>query len=378
MSEREPIEVGTPRPADLPSEPSSGARAAGQPWPRRVLGVLGRGWRSLAPRTRWILVATVVLSVLLVCGGYRFVQWVGYTPEKPVEELATALRGGDLDRAVRLVGCPGRLCQPGALAEGYQPPSGLTVVAVVGEMSEDTADVAVRYDLAGERRSGTIRVERPEGGPLGEWRIVAGATGAIDPVSETAKQMRVAAVTVPARRPSSARTQITVLFGVYTVAGEETDPLMSSAPAQVPVAGTLARGGTATVVQPALTVRDTAKAEVERQVRARLDACAAQQVFVPKVGGRTCPFEHSRGQLFEADSTQISWKVETYPTVELAVTRTPTAEAPPVSVRTAEGGKGRATVSYVYRGAPAPPVSVEFTVAGSVSVVDGKVVWSGA
>jgi hypothetical protein len=368
MSEQPPpIEVGVPRPEGLPRDPGRARAAAGLPLAQRVLGVLGRGWRTLSPRTRWILVATVVVSVLLAWGGYRFVLWVGYTPEKPVEELAEALRDGDLDRAMGLAACSGRLCRPGALSEGYERPSGLTVVAVSGDMSADTADVSVRYDLAGERRTGTIRVKRPGGGPLGDWRIVAGATGALDPVSASAKELRVAAVSVPARRPSAARASVSALFGVYTVAGDESDPLMAAEPVKVPVPGVLGRSGSATVVQPALTVRDAARREVEAQVKARVDGCAALPDFSP----RGCPFAYPRGELYELKASQITWKVEAYPTVELSVVAT----ASPVAVRTTS--KGRASVTFVYDGAVTEPVSVEITVGGSVSVVDGKVVWSG-
>lgn len=371
-----PLELSTPRPAGLPRpEPApsppgparsvttvltDGARLAG----RAARG----GYRRMSPRQRLVALAAIVAVIVLGPLLYPVVQRVAYAPEEPVSELVDAFNDGDVARAAELSGCGSRLCQPGALREGYRRPTDLAVVDV--SVTGDSGAVRVRYRLGGERHESPILVERDAGIGLRGWSIVGGATGYLDVVSATAKSARVAGTTVttiPAARTGGGRTGATeALLGVYTVTAAD-DPLYASEPATVAVTGE-ARGSRVTPVALTLTVKPAVLAEVERQIREFLDGCARVAEFAP----RRCPFAHQKVIYRPADP---KWTVDDYPRIEVREADRLSAGNAPLSVRTV--APGHATISYTSDGVP-QSATVEITVRGGVTVDGtGKVSWTG-
>ena len=187
-----------------------------------------RWWRRLSRRARFVVAGLVVALVVGVPATIWVVGKVAYAPEEPVEDLVAAFNDGDLARAAELAGCTSRLCRPGALSAGYRAPERMEIaeVAMGGSTNPDSADVIVRYELAGERRESVVRVSREPGLLPKGWSIRSGAVGTLEVAASSVRSVRIAALDLEpaagAREPA--------LIGSYDVRVGGDDPLFEGEP----------------------------------------------------------------------------------------------------------------------------------------------------
>jgi hypothetical protein len=371
------VQLSTPRPAELtapapaPAAPSSAQRAAEGlvEGTRTGVRVGSRLFRRLPRRGKFIVVGVIAALVIGVPATLWVVGKVAYSPEEPVDDLVAAFNDRDLARAATLAGCTSRLCRPDALADGYEPPSDVSIVNVAmgGSTSPDTADIRIGYRLAGERQESVIRVRRDGGLLPSNWRLVSGVTGNLEVDAAGVESVKVAGVDLPVTGGRTARTP--VLLGAYTISVAVASPLYRAEPVVSPVAGDLRnRGVTSVKVTP--TVKPDLDTEARRQIRAFLDNCARSPAYKPKIGERTCPFEHTWP--VPDMSTPASWTIDPFPEIELVAPAEP-GKDPQLTVRTVK--EGRATVNYMSRG-QAQTHPHPFSVRGTVTVdAAGTVVW---
>jgi hypothetical protein len=372
------VQLSTPRPADLtapqppPPAPSTAQRAAEGlvEGTRTGVRVGGRLFRRLSRRAKIAVIGAIVALVVGVPAVLWVVGTVAYSPEEPVEDLVAAFNDRDLARVATLAGCTSRLCRPEALASGYEPPGDVSIVSVSmgGSTSPDTADIRIGYQLAGERQESVIRVRRDGGLLPSDWQLESGLTGALEVEAPGASAVTVAGAELAvAAGGRTARTQ--ALLGAYTITVAGGNPLYQATPVVAPVAGDLrTRGVTSVKVTPAL--KPEVDAEARRQIRVFLEECARSPAYKPKIGDRTCPFEHTWP--VPDMSTPASWTIDPFPEIELVPPASP-GKDPQLTVRTAK--EGRATVNYMSRG-QAETHPHPFSVRGTVTVdAAGTVVW---
>ncbi|GAA0914581.1 zinc ribbon domain-containing protein [Virgisporangium ochraceum] len=368
---RSPVDLATPRPTELPAvtrpkPPRSTAEIRTEAAVERTRAGVRTGmrfWRWLPRRAKFVLAGVVAVLVIGVPAAIWVVGKVAYAPEEPVEDLVAAFEDRDYARVAELAGCTARLCRSGVLGEGYTPPSDLEIaeVAMGGSTSPDTADVVLRYQLAGERRESIIRVRRESGVLPKSWSIRSGVVGSLEIVAPTVKSARVAGLQVD----PSAGGRESALIGTYTVRVGD-DPLYESAPIDATVAGDL-RTSRSTSVDVRTTVKQSARDEVATQVRAFLEGCAGQDAVKPKVNDRPCPFSARQPQAF---STDFAWKLDPAPEFEVVVPDRP-REGVVLEVRTTKPGS--AVFSYTAQNQPFQYDPVPVSVKGDVYLTDGKI-----
>ena len=276
--------------------------------------------------------------------------------------LVGLMHGEHSSPVAQLAGCTARLCRSGVLAEGYTPPSNLEIAAVAmgGSTSPDTADVVLRYELAGERHESIVRVRRESSVLPKSWSIRSGLVGSLEIVAPTVHSARVAGLEID---PSSGGRE-SALIGTYTVRVGE-DPLYESAPVDATVAGDL-RLPKSTSVDLRTTVRQSARDDVAAQVRAFLERCAKETDEKPRVEGRLCPFQfYPRTPL-----SDTSWQLESLPTFEVVVPEKPRKDVV-LEVRTTAPGTAR--YRYTQAGQRGESDPITFQVKGDVYLTDGKV-----
>jgi hypothetical protein len=323
-----------------------------------------RLWKRLPRKGKIALASVVVALVVGVPATLWIVGKVAYAPEEPVEDLVAAFNDRDYARVAQLAGCTARLCRAGALGEGYTPPARMEVdeVARGGSTSPDSADVTVAYDLAGERRRSVVRVRRGSGVLPQSWSIESGAVGALEIVAPSVKTVRVAGLDiVPAaggREPA--------LIGTYAVRVAGDDPLYEGTPVDATVSGDL-RSRPSTSVDVRTTVKQSARDEVNTQVKAFLDGCAAQPQVKPRFADRPCPFSARQPVPFSSD---FAWKLDPVPAFEVVAPDKP-RDGVVLEVRTTTPGSAR--FRYTFDGASYEYDPVQVEVKGEVRVTDGRI-----
>jgi hypothetical protein len=373
---RSPVQLQTPRPAELPSitrpqpaQPPQPTRSkaevrteAAVEKTRAGVRVGMRLFRKLPRRARLVLAAVVVALVVGVPAVIWVVGKVAYAPEEPVEDLVSAYNDRDYTRVAELAGCTSRLCRSGALGDGYTPPAKMEIaeVAMGGSTNPDSADVVISYDLAGERRESIVRVRRESGLLPKSWSIQSGVVGALEIVAPSVKAVRVAGLDLD---PSKGGRE-PALIGAYEVRVGGEDPLYEGQPIEATVTGDL-RSRPSTSVDVRTTVKQSARDEVSGQVKTFLDACAAQAEVKPKVDGRTCPFSARQPQAF---SSGFAWQL-TAPEYEVVI---PQKQRDGVVLEVRTTKPGSAVFRYTAQGQQFEydPVTVE--VKGEVRLEDGK------
>ncbi|MFC4998585.1 hypothetical protein ACFPIJ_12150 [Dactylosporangium cerinum] len=380
---RFPIGVRVPLP---PLPPHAGPLAAGiaaaprMPRPRRrrttqiVAGVLA--------------VLIVVTAVMIVRSSY------GPPPRELVQRLFDAIADRD-DDAFSLAGeCSDNpLCTTVALKTGYQPPTNIHIDSE-RELPADTKlpgtkrrNVTVSYDLNGRRVTNEVGLTyRKQNFFGGSWSITEPPGSVITIPGPTHFLIDFAGVDLP---PITADVPVTAWAppGVYTASKAGTALLE---PSQVTVtigadgAGdTNGPGGTDGDERPTtVTLPDTIKAGVDEQViaqvRAGIDACAAQRTFDPDTDPtlgtiNTCPMRHSTRYSI-TDKPQ--WTVLQYPQVRLE-------PAPDGTIIVTTTTVGRAAIHYrwtMYLAEPRTWYEVdaveEFKVNGRVTADNGTPTWA--
>jgi hypothetical protein len=338
----------------------------------------GRFARRVPPRLRVFLAVIVVAAVVVACAANWAFQRIAYPPQEPVNAFADALADGRLEEAARLAGCTSVLCGGSALRQAYQAPTSVEVGPASdrhpgdGAPAEgDTQYVTLRYRLAGEDRQSVVEVHREPGLLRRPWRIVAGATGHLNVVSDTVTTARVGGVGVPAG-PADAggRNAPEALIGTYMVRPPEDDPFFTAQPASAVVTGGLGRDETV-ALRLDTQIRPEALATVTTQVKAHLDECAAVADFAPRIGRTRCPFSYEK-IIYKPGNPR--WRIDAYPQFELRRSDRPAVDGGPVVVHTTTPGK--ATLAYTSDGAP-ESVTVDVDVRGAVNADKaGKITWS--
>ncbi|WP_027644381.1 zinc ribbon domain-containing protein [Salinispora oceanensis] len=320
---------------------------------------------------RWVYRLTGLGLAVLLTGitGLYVVQSVFYTPERVVEEYFSALSERDFAAARSLLEEPSREDpnDPGELPliplnASYQPPSAAEVTSIqelneielagapAGADRADWRSASVSYRV-GDRTYREMlylhRQERKELGVLHGWQIYGGVNELTVPVWHDDARVLINGQAVPARdRYARAR----VFPGVHEVRLAD-DLLFEAEPVAMEVGLLEPREAR---LRP--TVSESARSEVESQVKAYLDECAASTDPSPE----GCPFSW----VVFGPSQTVQWTIETYPELEFEMRGSELAVA---------GWSGRINVTYSRFDGSKDDFGTSFHVTGRAAVVDGKV-----
>lgn len=309
---------------------------------------------------RKFAIAVVAVVVLAVAGGSYLWSHPGLRggdPDAPVIAYFDALDARDGAAAAALTGESGPLWATGALVSGYTPPEHVTVVSVSDGAAADVtrreglsyAKVTVNYSLDGVLVEQPITVSRDASGRVRDWSIASGAGGTLT-VGAAGGSWKAAAMAVPATEQSTSAPP-----GVYEV--EVTGgPLFTDVVTTAAVAGGDAGSGGNT-----LALRPKATVEVQRQVDAFADECAAAE----DIDWSGCYWADDSGPVSAVDDAE--WAVMRYPVVQLTV------DGGTVAV---SGTLGEATGSYRDDlSGPVRTIHADIYVGGEVTVEGGAIVW---
>lgn len=318
------------------------------------LGSLRRGGFGGLLRHRWLLAGAglVVVLVLLLVVGLLVYRATGPGPKDAVSAYFACLGKRDARCATALLRPqagtftwepPDARLMTGSVlrSKEYTPPSHVRVGEPSGD--GDARTVRVSYDLFGKRRSEVLAVSKaPDSGLRGHWLIDEwqenGATGLLAIVNPTAPYYLVNGQRlVSSRQPKDSALDQTPAFkysvfpGRYQVTVPDNPLLATSAKAAVvPMSAAEAD------VRLHLTVKESAKAEVRRQVRAHLEQC----VQVDSLNPPNCPFSSLGGA--GKNEHDFRWKLTEYPKFDVGIS----GETGRVEVSTPIGDEGRAELTY--------------------------------
>jgi hypothetical protein len=329
-----------------------------------------------------MVAAGIVLALLAVIAGSCRGLGPATSPETLIRQLFTALTDRDGDRVRDLASCSSSpLCTAAALHEGYQPPEQLQIRAAsttTGTDGNEHRDIPVHYAIAGAAYDETIGVTRYRQGILGhEWRITEPPGATVDLRSAHRDHLHLAGIDVPANPPND-NTGVDRRLpwappGRYSVTAAG-DQLYEPTQTTITVAGDSDR--VSVTISP--VIRPNLLAEVERQIRDRIDHCAEQPDLRPDtdpspVATDTCPFRHDSPY---AITDVPMWRVDRYPTITLDV-----HEDAVITIRTVTPGS--ATVAYRWTTDIVEPrrwtstsSTTDFTIDGHVTLNDGVVTWT--
>ncbi len=300
-----------------------------------------------------------------------------YSPDAPVRDLFAALTDRDTSRLTDLGTCGlNPLCQPGALTIGYEPPTDVHIdtVTTTGGLRQNQATVTVSYRIASVPQTAQITLQRGTG-LLRPWHISNPPGQYLDIHSAQFSNVHLAGAQISTTRPDQARTGSGTWAppGRYTLTAPD-HPLYAVAPTQITANAT---GDTQTVTVP-VTIHPAASGEVTRQVRARLDACAAIASFEPQLDNAalSCPFDYTPTD-YQPFIEGIRWTITRYPQIRLDLDPDGT-----VTVHTTQPGQAQATYRWTtdileprqWTGASG---RVDLTVRGNVTAKDANLVWTG-
>ena len=222
---------------------------------------------------------------------------------------------------------------------GYLPPSNATIEKLTVDNADATA--LVRFEAGGSSQVVELRVHRGRARNVFErWHIENGLLP-LELALPDAGQFRVGGALVDPRQLGSGG--LSVFPGAYVVTLPD-NPLLRADPVTV-VAGLPPR----TALQP--QVQPSAQQEIERQVKAAIDKCAASTQRQPP----NCPFAASSG--FEEP---VRWTVLAYPTL-----RTQLVEGGQVYVDSVNAGTVRITGGP---GSYYSPSTYSYRISGPVAV----------
>jgi hypothetical protein len=241
--------------------------------------------------------------------------------------------------------------------------------------------VSVRYSLGGADYTTDVNVARGGSGIWRSWRLASLPGAKVSVISLTMARVRLANAEIATNKPTGAGLRPPdapfALPGIYTLSPAD-DPVLTAAASTIVVAA----DGAEQRIDLKVSIKPHVVAEVEKQIRARIDACVPQSTFHPKVGDsvlNNCYFDHNTKFTY---TDKVRWTLVDYPKVELGITEDQTAGTGGVSVHTVSAG--HATVSYEYsfdvleprRWAPTSATE-EIKPRGAVVVADGKIAWTG-
>lgn len=327
----------------------------GEPADHRTIFVEYRPRR----RRRLAVLAAIGLALLLVVAVYA-IRSTGSSPAATVTAYFDALADRDADAARRVlapeIGAPlGQEAIDDAVlrSEAYSPPREVEVTGVT--VDDRDATVAASYVVDGRRYPASLRLRR--GGGLVDavfhrWRIVNGI-GTVR-FGRAPEQVTVNGEPVAAHDPLGPRI-LAALPGGYRIGVPEGDPLWQ---ARTTVA--VVQPQQETEVDVALAARAEVRDEVDRQIRERLDRCAASTELAPP----GCPFAYG----FAVAADDVQWRILRYPVVGLSPP--PDPERSGAVVDTTREGEAMVTGTRRFG---AIEDTVQFPATGMVSVRDGSV-----
>ncbi|HZM76493.1 MAG TPA: zinc ribbon domain-containing protein [Candidatus Limnocylindrales bacterium] len=292
-----------------------------------------------------------VMVLLALVSIHSFVAATFFTPQRAVAGYFDALAARDAPAALSYlepIQVDGVLLTDAVLRhEGYRPPENIAVGDVPAE--GDRRVVPVGFELDGRSYRIEVIARRAGTRTLGVFRGWV-VEGGLLPLAVRPERIRpvVNGVAVP----DNLIGPLAVFPGQYRV-GIADNPLFQAKEATATVAG---QGGGARLA-PAL--KDSARSEIESQVKSYLDGCARSTDLRPP----GCPFAVPAG----TTGTGVKWTITAYP--QLAFTLNP--ETGEVSVRT--GRDGRADATGTSSDGTAFARSVGFRVTGTAALAGGKV-----
>ncbi|HEX6683760.1 MAG TPA: hypothetical protein VF062_13235 [Candidatus Limnocylindrales bacterium] len=304
-------------------------------------------------------IGAAVLTVLALVSVYSFVSTRFFTPQRTVTGYLDALVAGDADEAMSYLlpvgegegtGSEWRMLLTSEVLnhEGYREPANIVVGEVTGE--EDVRVVPVSFEIDGAEHAMEFTVRRSEAKTLGLFRgwLIDGGLAPLEIFAPAAAPVTVNGVTMP---PESGG--FLAFPGGYRVSVVD-NPLLQGRDVTAVAVG----GGNP--VQLTVTLKDSARAEVEAQVKSFVDECAKSTDLEPT----GCPFA-----AFAIEPiANVKWTVTTYPTLNLTVN----PQTGTVNVTTTRSGRADVTGTYSSDGT-AYNRSDTFSVSGTAVVADGKV-----
>ncbi|MBO0826604.1 MAG: hypothetical protein J2P24_02370 [Streptosporangiales bacterium] len=347
--------AATARPATTAEKPRPTPTASPRDALRSFdLGAIRRGGLPgiLRHRVLFAGVGLVVVLVVLLVVGLVVYRATGPSPKDVVSAYFACLGKRDARCALsHLRPQPGtftweppdaRLMTDSVLrAKEYRPPSHVRVGEPTGD--GDGRSVRVTYDLLGRRESQVLAVSKAsDSGLRGHWLIdewqETGATGLLAIVNPKAPYYLVNGQRlVSSRQPKDSALdqapafKYSVFPGRYQLTVPDNPLLATSAKvAALPMSAAEAD------VRLDLTVKESAKAEIRRQVRAHLEQC----VRVDSLNPPNCPFSSLGGA--GKNEHDFSWKLTRYPSFDVGIS----GESGAVEVSTPIGDEGRADLTY--------------------------------
>lgn len=388
LTEADPTPAPEP-PAAKPAYPP-GRRTRWEAQLRGLPGLVAARARRIPRRRRRIIGGALALVVVLFAGTYFVLQRTLYPPDAPVRALFAALAARDTDALPTIDGC-GALCEPGALAQGYEPPTGLEVLGVdydsalpgdpTRRPNTAQATVKVRYQVGGTPYDDVVGVARSNQGWLRPWQIDGAPGGYVRIVSDGLSSATLAAAPVRTTRSDPTADGGGVRYfappGVY-LATAPASLVWDSTPVRVVVGGNVDRFSRTAgqQIRLDLTVKASVRDVVNRQIHDFLDACARSTDFRPRSSADErfgdCPFSGTEPTF----SRNVRWTIVDYPKVEVRRGDDQQAE-----VHTTTPGRARIDYEWTLRVLEprdwtAESETKEFTVDGTVTDDNGTVVWS--
>ncbi|HEX2144992.1 MAG TPA: hypothetical protein VHG10_10840 [Glycomyces sp.] len=310
----------------------SAAPATSPPVPTQALArPIRRNWSI----RHSVITAIAAVAVAAAATGVTFLARDSATgAQERVLGYFTALSEGDGPAARGFLqgveGTDSAIWEPDGLAEGYRAPEDVDLVStaegappgVTEQDDREYATVTVSYTVDDRPASEMFVLSRKSGG---DWNIIAARLGQIEFDQEIVMganftQISASPMTVHVGG-ASALSGMAVPPGVFEVSLKD-DLLYEDFTIEVPVApGAVGmRGGLEPVFPPEMTVNDSAKEELDEQVKAVIDTCAETGNLPGDTygSGRDCPWKSDEPftSLFFLDG---AWTVDSYPEIDVVM-----------------------------------------------------------
>ncbi|MER7008789.1 hypothetical protein ABT297_37900 [Dactylosporangium sp. NPDC000555] len=327
-------------------------------------------------RRGYVFLAAIVVVAVTISAIVLTRTSDSQEPERQVREMFAALTARDGERLAQVLACTSiPLCTAQGIATGYDPPQD---VLLTGRQRDgnDRLQVLVRYRIEGVTYDTAVQVTRYRTGMFGhQWRISQAPGGWLQVRGGHWDRVRLAGIDIPASDKSAVTGPGKVWGppGVYTSTAAG-DALFEAAHATITVTG---REDPAPATLPT-AMKTGVVDEVQRQIRAQIDQCAADPELRPQTDPTAllndCPFSHNTKYAF---TRAPKWTLLRYPSIELRV-ENDTA----VTVHTTMPGS--AQISYDWTVHIIEPrtwntviATEDITVAGTVLLDNDNVRWVG-
>ncbi|MET7399620.1 hypothetical protein ABZS66_39665 [Dactylosporangium sp. NPDC005572] len=342
------------------------------------------GRPALLPLVRVAAAVAVLLATAAVLFGG--VPTITEPAEPVVRRLYTALADRDTDTLSAIVDCHASpLCQPGALATGYQPPEHARITRL--EQRRDihgsrTTVAHVQYELDHVTRQDTVTLSPERVGLFHQrWRVTTPPGRHLQLQTSYVDRIRLAGATITATSQAAPREQsfsppaadaIWAPPGRYTAVGVPT-ALYDTTEVTTTITG---QATTPVTLHITATLKPAITTAVNDQIATYLSGCAAQHDLQPRTDPtprHRCPFAYDAPYTITDDP---HWVIDSRPTIQLEPVDANTLTAATTTA-------GQATVTYRWSTDIIEPrrwntaaATVTYTLAGTVTTVDGTITWT--